>query len=176
MGRAGGLVRQRIAGALGLCALALFFGLALTFFGLPNSESRALAQLPVEYKMGQRISELGERIHQLEMRDEGAEPEFSGALLGAKAALQQLRTIWKARASQVELERAERIVRANLALAERRYSLWIERALFAAAEARREAAHERARAAKAGLAAEVQRVRECPACIESPATLPEVSP
>ncbi|MFT3924965.1 MAG: hypothetical protein QM778_20685 [Myxococcales bacterium] len=121
-----------------------------------DSASAAAPEL-LDDDTSRTIAELTRRAAALEERG-NLPPEVRGPLSGVKLALDAMRQAW-ARRDMSGAQRTEGLARAGLALAERRYSLMLERELMRAAEARREAARTRLQSAQAARAAEAERLR-----------------
>ncbi len=134
-------------------------GLASVSAQEPSAAEPAGKQAVAGDKLGQRMAELLERIRELEGRNVEGALSVSGPLVTAKVALERLRLAW-AHGDEALALRAERIVRASLALAERRHSLLIEQGLKQAAVARREQARERAQVSQAAREAEARLLQE----------------
>jgi hypothetical protein len=106
----------------------------------------------------QRLRELALQISQLERRG-NLPSDVAGSLGEAKLALARMREAW-AKKNRKSQESLERLARASIALAERRYSLALERELNRAAVARRELARARVESSQRAVEAEARRLQE----------------
>ncbi len=122
-------------------------------------ERATQAAVPANDKLGQRLLELATRVSDLESREGAKEASVAGPLATTKVAIERAR-LEQSRADEAAALRAERIARASLALAERRWSLAMEQGLKRAALARLEHARERAAAARLAREAAAKKLAE----------------
>lgn len=134
--------------------------------GAQNAEDVTSPEGMASDETSRAISDSARRAEQLAQR-EGLGPDVQGPLSGVKLALEAMRQAW-AHGDLAAASRAEGVARAGLALAERRYSLSLERALMRAAIARRDAARTRVQTSAAAREAESKRLEGL-----APTTAPE---